>query len=221
MFAGEPPIETIEDVVEKKFRKYIGKTDEEIQSMLGLTLATKPKNYKRLLANWILTNSGSNDIKELTNANVTLRVITLEHTGALKESISFQAFDYKDLITQVWYDEDEEKMADFHAELEMNRFLFVVFQKIAGSEDIVLKKIKFWNFPIGDLPKVERVFDMAVDCINKGKYSDMPKISGNTVAHVRPHGKDARDTIETPQGTREIKRCFWLNAKYIQKALEA
>jgi len=153
-------------------------------------------------------------------ANITLKVLTLEHTGRLKESLSFPAFDYKDLVTQTWYDEKEEEMSDFHAQLETKRFLFVVFQKVKGNNSIVLKNIKFWNFPISDLGEVERVWDKTIDCINEGRYEDLPKASESKVAHVRPHGKNAQDTIETLQGTQEMKKSFWLKNKYIQKALE-
>ncbi len=220
IFKKEEAVKTIEDVINDKFRNHIGKTDKEIMVRLGWEPEMKSKNYKRLLANRILTGAGSNKIAELDKANVTMKVITLEHTGTLRESLSFPTFDYKDLVTQVWYDEKEETMSEFHAQLEMDRFLFVVFQKIKGSDDIILKKIKFWNFPMQDLAEAERVFDKTVDCINKGKYEDLPKMSESDIAHVRPHGRDGNDTSETPQHTQEIKRCFWLNAKYIQKALE-
>lgn len=219
IFKGQKKVKTIEEVVADKFKRYIGKTNREIMSSLGWELTTKPKNFKRLLANRILTGTGSNKVEELEKANITLRVITLEHTGTLKESISFPAFDYKDLATQVWYDEEKEIMSDFHSELETNKFLFVVFQKIKGSKDIILKKIQFWNFPMKDLPEAERVFEKAKECIRTGHYEQLPKISESNVAHVRPHGADGTDTIETPQHTQELKKCFWLNAKYIQKAL--
>ncbi|MDP2815926.1 MAG: hypothetical protein Q8O19_04535, partial [Rectinemataceae bacterium] len=178
---------------------------------------SRPKNYKRLLANRILTGTGSNKVEEFEKANVTLRVVTLEHDGTLKESISFPAFDYKDLVTQVWYDDKEEVMADFHVQLETKRFLFVVFQK--AEDGIILRKTKFWNFPIEDLAEAERVFDKAVACIEDGKYEDLPRMADSSVAHVRPHAKDGNDTIETPHGTKEIRRSFWLNAKYIQRMI--
>jgi len=219
IFKDNDIVSTIEDVVNERFRKYLGKTDVEIKSLLGLSQTREPKSYKRLLANYILTGSGSDKIEELDKANITLRVITLEYTGTLRESVSFPAFDYKDLITQVWYDEDEEKMADFHAQLEMNRFLFVIFQKVKNSKDVVLKKVMFWNFPMTDLPEAEKIFNETINCINQGRYRDMPKMSESEVAHVRPHGLNSNDTLETPQHTREIKRCFWLNAKYIKKSL--
>ena len=220
IFKDRKVVKTVEEVVTDKFNNFLGKTDKEIMSVLGLEPISKSKNYKRLLANRILTGTGSNKVEELEKANITLKVITLEHTGTLRESLSFPAFDYKDLVTQVWYDDEEEIMSDFHAQLAMNRFLFVVFQKIKDSDEIILRKIRFWNFPIQDLAEAERVFIKTVDCINAGRYENLPKMSESDVAHVRPHGQDGEDTQETPQHTREIKRCFWLNAKYIQKALE-
>lgn len=208
---------TIDEIVSERFGPYIGKNDAEILAQLGWETKSRPKNYKRLLANRILTGTGSNKVEEFEKANVTLRVVTLEHDGTLKESISFPAFDYKDLVTQVWYDDKEEVMADFHAQLETKRFLFVVFQK--AEDGIILRKTKFWNFPMEDLAEAERVFDKTVACIDDGKYKDLPKMADSPVAHVRPHAKDGNDTIETPHGTKEIRRSFWLNAKYIQRMI--
>ena len=211
---------TVEEVIASKFKKYLGKTDMEILSMIDWEIKIKPKNYKRLLVNRILTGKGSNNIEELEKANIEMRVVTLEQTGTLKESLSFPAFDYKDLVTQVWYDEAGERMSDFHAMLEMKKFLFVVFRKSKDDDDITLEKVVFWNFPMSDLKEAESVFEKTQKCIKEGRYDNLPKSSENRVAHVRPHGRDGKDTLMTPQGTQEVKRCFWLNAKYIQNALE-
>lgn len=219
IFKKQRRIETIEDLVKEKFSAFTGKTDKEILKKLGSNLGTKAKSYKRLVVNRIL-DVNSNNIEELEKANITLKVITLEPSGTLRESMSFPAFDYKDLVNQIWNDDEEESMADFHLQLETKKFLFVIFQKQKGSEDIVLKKTMFWNFPMKDIGEVERVWNKTVDCINEGRYDELPKIKDSNVAHVRPHGKNSKDTIETPQKTQEMKRCFWLNAKYIQHAIE-
>lgn len=211
-------VETIEGAIKEIFSPYIGKTDKEILYTLNYNLNQKVKSYQRLIVNKIL-GSNSGKIEEIKKANITLKVITLEHTGTLKESISFPAFDYKDLINEVWYDEENETMADFHLQLETKKFLFVIFQKQKKSENIILKKIMFWNFPMSDIGEAEKVWQKTIDCINEGRYTDLPKISDSNVAHVRPHGKNSEDTIETPQHTQEMKRCFWLNAKYIQNAI--
>lgn len=220
IYENEKTDKTIEEIFKKKFNKFIGKSDKEIKKSLGWEPLQDSKNYKRLLVNRILTGTGSNNIEELDKANITLKVVTLEKSGNLTESISFPAFDYKNLLNQIWYDENTEIMADFHFQLETKKFLFVVFQKQSNSNDIVLKGVKFWNFPMKDIFEAEKVFNKTKDCINDGRYEDLPKMSENHVAHVRPHGANAEDTIETPQGTQEMKRCFWLNAKYIQEVLE-
>lgn len=219
IFKKQRRIETIEDAIKEKFAPFIGKTDREILAKLKSNLGKKSKSYKRLVVNCILDINSSN-IEELAKANITLKVITLEHTGTLRESMSFPAFDYKDLVTQIWNDEEEESMADFHLQLETKKFLFVVFQKQKDNDDILLKKTMFWNFPMKDIGEAEKVWQKTVDCINEGRYDELPKMSDSYVAHVRPHGKDSTDTLETPQGTQEMKRCFWLNAKYIQHVIE-
>jgi len=210
---------TIEDVVKEKFAPFLGKTDIEIKKLVKWDIKKTPKNWKRLLVNRIL-GVKSNKIEELEKANITLKTVVLEHTGTLKESTSFPSFNYKNLVTQVWYDEENEEMSDFYAQLETKRFLFVIFQKQKDGDGIVLKKVMFWNFPMSDIDEAEKVWQKTIDCINGGRYEVLPKISESDVVHVRPHGRNAQDTTETPQGTQEMKRCFWLNAKYIQKALE-
>lgn len=218
IFKKQRRLETIEDVIKQKFSLFIGKTDKEILTRLNSNLGKKSKSYKRLIVNKIL-GVKSNKIEELDKANVTLRVLTLEHTGNLRESISFPAFDYKDLVTQVWYDDIKEIMSDFHLQLETKKFLFVVFQKQKGTKNIILKKIIFWNFPMSDIGEAKNVWQKTVNCINENRYNDLPKTKDSKIAHVRPHGKNSKDTIETPQHTQEMKRCFWLNAKYIQNAI--
>ncbi len=216
---AERRVLTVEQVVSARLTPYVGKTDTEIRKMLDWHTTSHAKNYKRLLTNRML-GVRSNHIEELEKANVTLRVITLEHTGTLRESLSFPAFDYKDLVTQVWYDEESEQMSEFHAQLETKKFLFVIFQKVEGSKEVIFRRTLFWNFPMSDLPEAQRVWERTIECVNNGEYDNLPKITESRVAHVRPHGKDAQDTLETPQGTYETKRCFWLNAKYIQSVIE-
>lgn len=219
MLPKDPVLESIDEIINEKFSRFIGKIDKEIAATLGWHAESKAKNYKQLLANRML-GVESKKVEELEKAEVTMKVVTLEHTGTLKESLSFPAFDYKEIVDEVWYDEERERIADFYAQLDSKRFLFVIFQKIKGSDEIVLRGIKFWNFPVADLSEAERVWEKAVECIREGRYSDLPKMSESPVAHVRPHAKNGKDTLETPQGTQEVKRCFWLNAKYIQKVLE-
>ena len=126
---------SVEEAFREKFSPYIGMTDVEIRKKIGWKEETKAKNYKRLLVNRMLGVS-SNRIEELEKANITLKVMTLEPTGTLRESMSFPAFDYRDLVTQIWQDDDGESMADFHLMLETRKFLFVIFRLVAYSPTV-------------------------------------------------------------------------------------
>jgi DNA mismatch repair protein MutH len=240
IFKTERRLVTIEDLVKSKFAKFIGKTDKEILKSLNCKLNKKSKQYKRLIANNILGVKG-NKIDELENANVTLKTLTFESTGTLKESISFPAFKYKNLVTQTWNDEENETMADFHLQLETKKFLFVIFQKQKNNDDIILTGVKFWNFPMKDMEKARNMWEKTIELINEGsivreiktdknggeiRYTYFPDSSYNGIVHVRPHGKNSEDVDELPvadQLTGEkvyTKHCFWLNTKYIQKVIE-
>jgi len=241
IFKKKRRVETVEEAMQEIFAPYIGKTDKEILAMLGIGINKKTKHYKRLIADAII-GIHANKIEELEKANVIAKALTLEHTGTLKESISFPAFSYKELVNELWIDEEEETMADFHLMLETRKFFFIIFQKRKGSDEIVLKKIMFWNFPAEDLLAARDVWEATISCINEGRvikeirqekggksrvFTHFPGSTFNGVAHVRPHGADSKDMIELPvadilTGRKEhTKQCFWLNASYIQKAIES
>ncbi len=240
IFKKERRIETIENAIKNKFSLFIGKTDKEILTALKSDLGATSKSYKRLIVNRIL-DINSDNIAELEKANVTLKVITLEHDGKLKESISFPAFKYKDIVNELWYDEESETMTDFHLQLETKKFLFVVFQKQKDNTDIILKKVMFWNFPMNDIDKVRTMWEVTVNLISEGKIikeikhqkngkekriTYFPGVNFNGIAHVRPHGANSKDvdTLPVPDqltNSKEYtKHCFWLNAEYIQHVIE-
>ena len=50
-----------------------------------------------------------------------------------------------------------------------------------------------------DLEEAKKVFDRTKECIKKGDYKNLPKIKDNPVSHVRPHGRNKKDTQLTPQ----------------------
>lgn len=202
---------TIEDNVQARFAPYIGKTDVEIENIFNILYEKRPKNHRRLLINKLL-GSTSNKIEEFEKANITLKVITLEPSGRLVESISFPIFKYTEIVNESW----EESC--FYEQLTQKKFLFIVFRK-KSNDEAILEKVKFWNFPMKDINEAKWVWEETVKRIKKGQADKLPKIRDNNVAHVRPHGRDGQDVIDTGYGTKEVKKCFWLNAKYIEKQL--
>jgi DNA mismatch repair protein MutH len=220
LYDKSSPEKTIEELVHQKFSRYIGKSDIEIQKSNGWTIGHKSKQFQRLLTNKILTDSIHGQAIEFKKSNVVLKVVTLEHTGTLRESLSFPAFKYNEIVYESWDNLEDVPYSKLHNLLETKKFLFVVFQKVKNSQNVIFKKYLFWNFPESDMSLARSVFEHAKLKVIAGDYANLPKISDNAVAHVRPHGKNASDKIATPQGGLELKRCFWLNAKYIQKVLD-
>jgi DNA mismatch repair protein MutH len=227
---------TIDEKIKDKLTKFIGKTDDEIVYELGLVINKQQKQYKRALANFMISGSNSK-IEEFEKANVKLRVITLESSGSLNESISFPYFDYEKILKQKW------EKSDFFQLLEERRFLFLIFRKDVDKKNnqIYFEGYKFWNFPASDMKHAESVWRETKNLVRKGRIVEkiekdkngkekrltyFPNSNFNGVAHVRPHGKDSFDVIDLPVKDKltgekvYTKHCFWLNAEYIKKVLE-
>ena len=202
----------IEDNIYCRFKKYFNKTNLEIEQLHSIYYDKRPKNHRRILINRLL-GSTSNKVEEFEKANITLRVIALEPSGNLVESISFPIFRYTEIVKETWEE------SDFYNQLCEKKFLFVIFQKTKEGFDI-LKDIRFWNFPMKDLDESQWVWEETVKRIKNKKADKLPTLRENPVSHVRPHGRNSDDKIDTGYGPQEVKKCFWLNAKYIQKQLK-
>ena len=90
--------------------------------------------------------------------------------------------------------------------------------------EYVFSRVMFWNIPNADLEEVRVVWERTVRIIRegvrliptaRGMTNNLPKQSESRVAHVRPHGRDSRDTLPLPDGRFMTKQCFWLNNTYI------
>jgi hypothetical protein len=105
--------------------------------------------------------------------------------------------------------------------------MFVIFHQRADNQ-FVFNRVMFWNIPNEDLEQVRIVWEKTVQTIregvrliptSRGISNNLPKQSENAVAHVRPHGKDASDTLPLPDGRMMTKQCFWLNNTYIKQQI--
>ena len=185
------------------------------------------------LEKWMVTITGmlafkilgvkGNNAAEFEKAGVQVKTIRLTNTGKIKESMSFPAMKYKEVIKENWED------SVFHNYLSETRFLFIVYQFNKNNE-LFLKGCQFWNMPFDDLENdVREVWErtcavlregLQVTRINGHNVTNFPKASENRVSHVRPHAQNVRDTDELPDGRQYPKHCFWLNNTYILSQLD-
>jgi DNA mismatch repair protein MutH len=206
------PTQTIEDATYAKFKPYIGKTIDEISRQLDFY--KKGKNDKGFYRNLTMRMLGSAHriAPELDKAEVELKTIRVNKNWMPAESMSFPTFKYMEIINQDWED------SSFFAKIE-RKFLFVIFRE-DDNGTYRFEVAKYWNMPYADRQEAERVWTetkrrVSIDATN------LPKASESHVAHVRPKGKNASDTLPTPQGQELLKKCFWLNRGYIADIIKS
>lgn len=213
-----------EDLVISRFEKYYNNSTSEIEEKLGLQLNIKAKSYFASLSKKILGVDINSEIEEFEKADIIVKTVRLKDNDLPKESISFPTFKYEDIVNEEWDD------SSFKDVLE-HKFLFIFYQ-IRGDK-LVLKRAKFWNMPFDDIEKAKLVWEktqqiiingnIVAEVTKKGKRkTNFPSSKFNSVAHVRPHARNANDTFALPikdkvTGLSEYtKQCFWLNSAYIR-----
>lgn len=205
--------ETFEQLIERKFSRFYGKTIDEIESELGVNLS-QSKSMAYNVCRMIL-GVKANKIAEFEKAEITIKTIRLEQNGNLKESMSFPNVNYKEIVQEDCW-ENSALYGMFS-----QRFLFVIFRKpkIKNDKAARLEKIMFWTMPIQDLAQCEILWKDTQNKIVAGNYKQFMKSSDNSVCHIRPKAQNAADTTEGAQGYQVKKMCYWLNREYVKKEI--
>jgi DNA mismatch repair protein MutH len=215
---------SIEDIVILKFHPFYGKSAKQIERELGLELNQEAKSYFANLTNAILGLKLGQKIEEFEKADIQVKTIRLKENDLPKEDISFPNFKYQELIETDWED------SDFKNILE-SKFFFVFYQ--FEGENLILRKVKFWNMQYSDILEAKNVWEKMVKTVSNGEIvkevtekgvrkTFFPKKTENRISHVRPHARNKEDTYELPivdklTGLTEYtKHCFWLNASYVK-----
>lgn len=210
-------VDDFEGYVTDKILEYKDFSVEELCDRFGIDTEKKPKNLEAMIAYRILGIKG-NHAEEFEKANVVVKAIRIGKNNKIKESMSFPNFKFKELVEEEW------ETSTFGTYLSETRFLFVVYK--ADKNDVLrLKGCQFWNIPYKDLnEEVRKVWEktkqiilegIKVERVNGKNINNLPAASENPVCHVRPHGRNAKDTYELPDGRQFTKQCFWLNNSYI------
>ncbi len=201
---------TFEGIILDRFRPYEGMPVEEIASEIGYDLNPRSKSYRADLARRILGVT-SRKIEEFEKAEIETKTVMLNSRGMPKEDMSFPTFHYTEIVKQEWED------SDFFEKLN-RRFLFVVFQRTPLGEDVFLGA-KFWSINYQDLMEAKRVWEETARRVKEGRADDLPRMTESYVAHVRPHAQNRDDTYPLPQGGELVKKCFWLNRRFVRSQI--
>ncbi len=216
---------TFEQEILDRFSPFLGKSVKEIQQKIGDGLNPESKDFYAMLARRMIGVKGKK-IEEFEKAEIAMKTVQLRGDGMPKEDMSFPAFKFLELIQEDWgAGADDEKLESTFKNQLQKQFLFVVYKcdddcKVGDSRR--LYKVFFWTIPHDILEgEVQRVWHEAVIAIKKSDVDSLPKKSGSDVVHVRPHGRDASDTLPLPNGAEATKRCFWLNREFVKKQIDS
>ena len=203
--------ETFEQLVERRFKPYIGLSVSTIATKRHVRISASPKAVSYSVCRAIL-GVKAGKIAEFEKAGLQLKTIRLEENGTLKEAMSFQTIKYNEIIN-----EDEWEESDWYNTIAARRFLFIVFRKRNGgsADDSVLERIFFWSMPHKDIESAKVFWCDTRDKVRLGDYTHFIKSTEHAICHVRPKAKNAADMADTPQGGKARKLCYWLNRAYV------
>ena len=221
--------ESFDIFINNIINKYKGKTTKELMSLFNIASDSKSIN-NMIICRMFNINSDLRNTDEFLKANIIPKTIRVEEDGRIKESMSFPAFRFKDLVNQNWND------SDLKVELESTKYMFFIFRKT--NNDYIFDGIKLWNMPEiileNDIRKmwcrtkaILLYGNIVKEIDDRGnRLTNFPGMKESKYMHVRPHARDASDTFELPvpdklTGASEYtKQCFWINSSYLEEIIK-
>ena len=195
-------------LLKKRFAPYVGLTEAELAERFGVSGS---KDRCARITSRILGVETDATIEEFEKAGIKPKTIRLQRSGRPKEAMSFPAFDYFELSRRRFEE------SDFLGYLQQ-QYLFVLYREDdAGA--FRLWDVCLWQMPESDLDEARRCYEQMQDNVRRGRADVSAKSSENRCCHVRPHGRDSRDTRPQPYGDPVVKKCFWLNQGYLQEEI--
>lgn len=217
------------DFVQNVINKYKGRTQSEL--MKELNIDSKAKNILNMIINRMFNvKSKLKDTDEFVKANIIPKTIRVESNGRIIESMSFPYFKFDEIMNTDFED------SDLKEELETTKYMFFIFKEENG--EYVFKGIKLWNMPeIIIESKVKSMYEKTQEVIRTGnivnhidergrRITNFPGMSDNGICHVRPHGRNSKDTTSLPvkdsvtEAIEFTKQCFWFNNSYLKEIIK-
>lgn len=216
-----------EQIILEKFAPLKGLSYKQLCETIGKRYDTSKSKYA-LVASRIITGTSKNvnQTEEFKKAGLQMKTIRVEQDGTIREAMSFENIDYKEVIdAECW--EDSRLY-----EIFTGRFLFVIFKADDGKiryfdskkkryveeQSYSLDSIFFWTMPTEDIAKAEDYWNHIRQTIKEDRIDPQHFNSPqNERFHVRPKGRDSRDLVDNPNGGKVKKYCYWFNNDYVRE----
>ena len=195
--------------------RYVGQRLGAIGDSLGVP-GTTSKNYAaRVVRRAVGATKADARLREFEEFGIEIKIVPLPRGGRPWEAMSFPAFKYAELIDETW---DVAELRD-----RLQRLLIV---PVHAAERAVTQPGRqlgppfFWTPRDQEWAGIHKEWSMFQKEIRDGHARDLTPASATRFIHVRPHGRDARDTDIAPIVGPVVKKSFWLNQDYLAEVIE-
>lgn len=222
---------TIEQILQERFKPFIGKTLEEISIDKSIEINMKSKSFLQEFISTLLNIKGTklDEIEEFSKANIQFKTVRLEPNGLPKEHMSFRNVDFDEWVKDEW------ETSWLRNHFEETKFLFVIFkfhetEKENPNRKLHFQGIKLWNMPLSHIESNLKNFwiivrQILIDGVNIERKSwgsqyrfsnNLPGPGTNGVCHLRPKAKNRLDQVQLPDGRMLTKQAFWFDRTYVK-----
>lgn len=146
--------QTLEEIILNKLNAYQHKDVNELCDMFNITNRKAKSIYAMLVSRMLGLHGNAENAEEIEKAGIKIKTIRVDNgvKGCrIKESMSFPAFKFKQIINEDWED------SDLYDHLT-HKFLFVVFKQ-TNKQTYEYMGSKFWFMSNGDLDTAAGVWD--------------------------------------------------------------
>lgn len=180
---------------------------------LGLTRppVRPPKQFGyQIVSRLIDAGPAAISVLDLETRGISLRTVRVPPQGRPYESTSFAAFEPFELIREVWESSTLRRQIGY--------ILFIPLEgqsKTTTLPSCVLGRAFFHRLSESDLAMVRDDWELCRERIANGEAGHPLRERESKVVHVRPHARNALDTVAAPGGGRVPKMSFWLNHAFV------
>lgn len=233
---SENKLDLIQIKLDQRVQQFIGNDVQSLKAKLLPADKRKTKASFAMLARKML-KVRSNFLREIDlPSDVVIKTVRVTGNGDPAESMSFMQVDFNDWCNaKDWH---ATKTYQYFKNTTIALFIFQQFPagKRVDDEDITFQGMKVWKVSDFDLDHgFKEVWHECRELIQNGgleikttynkngdpvNHNNLPGLTFNGIAHIRPGGNNGKDMIELPNGQMITRMRFWLNADFIKEVLE-
>ncbi len=197
----------------RRLHEYAGIELGELSSRLGVPLSAGKANAAVLVRRLLGLVDDRARLKEFEQEGILVKTVPISEDGKRAfESMSFPNFRHMEVIKETWED------SDLHSYLQRLLIVPLVrrYREEPRSENRIGRAF-FWSPSDDEIDEISREWQMYVALIAAKRADKLPTARETHYIHVRPKGRDSSDTEPAPGFAAMMKRCFWLNARYVER----